>query len=184
MHLKLSLVKWPIVWVLHKILLGCWCAIKKIWVPGFRSFNKTPSVHGGGGGGGGYSHQNCMWMCLVDLKYLTFYTDFLPNFPPTHQYIILEKSTQFWPNWVLFYNNLPKIYSIYVIWAPSSLMKPPDRYTKFAKKHPKRQAHIGIPCQCENLPGCTPLSCSPTWKHLQNVFAYPCAQIYLIQYGF
>ena len=64
-----------------------------------------------------------------------------------------------------FYNNLPKIYSIYVIWAPSSLMKPPDRYTNFAKKHPKRQAHIGIPCQCENLPGCTPLSCSPTWKH-------------------
>ena len=38
-----------------------------------------------------------------------------------------------------FYNNLPKIHPIYVIWAPSSLMKlPPDCYTRFCKKAPQK----------------------------------------------
>ena len=44
------------------------------------------------------------------------------------------------------YNNLPKIHPIYVIWAPSSPMKPLHRYTKFCKKGPKRHAHKCIPC--------------------------------------
>ena len=37
-----------------------------------------------------------------------------------------------------FYNNLPKIHPIYVIWAPSSLMNTPDRYTKFREKAPQK----------------------------------------------
>ena len=36
-----------------------------------------------------------------------------------------------------FYNNLPTIHPIYVIWAPSSLMKPPNRYTRFREKAPQ-----------------------------------------------
>ena len=52
------------------------------------------------------------------------YTNFLPNFPPIsipfskEKHLILTKLGA-------FYNNLPKIHPIYVIWAPSSLMKTP-----------------------------------------------------------
>ena len=79
------------------------------------------------------------------------YTHFLPNFPPIsipfskEKHPILTKLDA-------FYNNLPKIHPIYVIWAPLSLMKPPNRYTKFHEKSHKRQAHIRILCQCENPP--------------------------------
>ena len=69
------------------------------------------------------------------LKNLTFS---IPIFCPiSHPSIYhFRKSTQFWPNWVfLFYNNLPKIHPIWIIWAPLSLMNPPpDRYTKFCEK--------------------------------------------------
>ena len=80
------------------------------------------------------------------------YTNFLPNFPP----ISIPFSKEKHPIWIklgAFYNNLPKIHPICVIWAPSSLMKtPPIAIPNFAKKCPKRQAHICIPCQCENPP--------------------------------
>ena len=65
------------------------------------------------------------------------YTNFLPNFPP----ISIPFSKEEHPIWIklgAFYNNLPKIHPIYVIWAPSSLMKPPDRYTKFREKVPQK----------------------------------------------
>ena len=65
------------------------------------------------------------------------YTNFLPNFPP----ISIPFSKEKHPIWIklgAFYNNLPKIHPIYVIWAPSSLMKPPDRYTKFREKVPQK----------------------------------------------
>ena len=58
------------------------------------------------------------------------YTNFLPNFPPISIPFLKEKH----PILIklgAFYNNLPKIHPIYVIWAPSSLMKTPDLYTKF-----------------------------------------------------
>ena len=80
------------------------------------------------------------------------YINFLPNFPPISIPFLKEKH----PILIklgAFYNNLPKILPIYVIWAPSSLMKtPPIAIPNFAKKCPKRQAHIRIPCQCENPP--------------------------------
>ena len=92
------------------------------------------------------------------------YTNFLPNFPPINIPFLKEKH----PIWIklgAFYNNFPKIHPIYVIWAPSSLMKPPPiAIPNFAKKCPKRQAHIRIPCQCENPPGT-----SFNWRgHLHN----------------
>ena len=37
-----------------------------------------------------------------------------------------------------FYNNVPQIDPIYVIWALSSLMKTHDRYTKFREKAPQK----------------------------------------------
>ena len=49
------------------------------------------------------------------------YTNFLPNFPP----ISIPFSKEKHPILIklgAFYNNLPKIHPIYVIWAPSSLM--------------------------------------------------------------
>ena len=79
------------------------------------------------------------------------YTKFLPNFPPISIPFLKEKH----PILIklgAFYNSLPKIHPIYVIWAPSSLMKPPIAIPNFAKKCPKRQAHIRIPCQCVSPP--------------------------------
>ena len=64
-------------------------------------------------------------------------TNFLPNFPPINIPFSKEKH----PILIklgAFYNNLPKIHPIYVIWAPSSLMKTPHRYTKFCKKVPQK----------------------------------------------
>ena len=43
-----------------------------------------------------------------------------------------------------------EIHPIYVNWVPSSAMNPPPiAIPKSTKKHPKRQAQICIPCQCE-----------------------------------
>ena len=72
------------------------------------------------------------------------YTNFLPNFPPISILFLKKKkkSTQFWPNWVL-YNNLPKMHPIYVIWAPSS-DETPNSYTKFCKKSTPKGRHIGL----------------------------------------
>ena len=51
-------------------------------------------------------------------------TNFLPNFPPSSRPIPFSKEKH--PILIklgAFYNNLPKIHLIYVIWATSSLMK-------------------------------------------------------------
>ena len=97
---------------------------------------------------GGYFHQNCTWMCLRDLENLTFsipiFCQIFPVLKEKHPILIKLGA---------FYNDLSKIQSIYVIWAPSSLMKNPIAIPNFAKRRPKRQAHIRIPCQCENPQG-------------------------------
>ena len=107
---------------------------------------------GGGGGGGVLSTKLYVDVPAGPWKSDYLYTNFLPNFPPISIPFLKEKH----PIWIklgAFYNNLPKIHPIYVIWAPSSLMKaPPIAIPNFAKKCPKRQAHIPIPCQCENPP--------------------------------
>ena len=104
--------------------------------------------------GGGFFHPNRTWMCLLDLENLTISIPiFLPNFPP----ISIPFSKEKHPILIklgAFYNNLPKIHPIYVIWAPFvSDENPPIAIPNFAKKCPKRQAHIRISCQCENPPG-------------------------------
>ena len=66
------------------------------------------------------------------------HTNFLPNFPPISIPFLQEKHTIL-TKLGAFYNDLPKIHPIYVIWAPSSLMKPPPhRYTKFHEKSPQK----------------------------------------------
>ena len=76
---------------------------------------------------GGYFHQNLTWMCLPDLEKSDFlYTNFLPNIPPISIPFSKEKAPNF-DQIGCFYDNLPKLHPIYVIWAPSSLMKTPDR---------------------------------------------------------
>ena len=72
--------------------------------------------------GGGYSHQNRTGMCLPDFENLTFSLPIFAQFP-TNPYTISERKAPNFDKLGAFYNNLPKIHPVYVIWAPSSLMK-------------------------------------------------------------
>ena len=95
------------------------------------------------GGGGGYFHQNRTWMCLPDLKNLTFS---IPNFCTiSHPSVchFRKKGVQFWPNGVLFTIICPKytrfmLFGLLRLW----LKPPPIVIPNFAKKRPKRQAHM------------------------------------------
>ena len=105
-----------------------------------------------GGGGFYFSPKSYVDVPARPRKSDFPYTNFLPNFPlisipfSKEKHPILNKLGA-------FYNNLPKIHTIYTIWAHSSLIKPPIAIPNFVKKRPKRQAHIRISCQCENPPG-------------------------------
>ena len=71
------------------------------------------------------------------------YTNFLPNFPPISIPFLKEKH----PIWIklgAFYNNLPKIHPIYVIWAPSSLMKTPRSLYQISRKSAPKGRHIYV----------------------------------------
>ena len=71
------------------------------------------------------------------------YTNFLPNFPPISILISKEKH----PICIklgAFYNNLPKIHPIYVIWAPSSLMKTPGSLYQISRKSAPKGRHIYV----------------------------------------
>ena len=71
------------------------------------------------------------------------YTNFLPNFPP----ISIPFSKEKHPIWIklgAFYNNLPKIHPIYVIWAPSSLMKPSRSLYQISRKSAPKGRHIYV----------------------------------------
>ena len=68
--------------------------------------------------------------------------DFLPNFPSIS--IPFSKNNHpICTKLGAFYDNLPKIHPIYVIWSPSSLMKTLIAIPKFAKKRPKGR-HIYV----------------------------------------
>ena len=86
---------------------------------------------------GGYFHHNRTWMFLPDLKNLTFSIPFFCSISHPSVY-------QFGQNWVLFYNNLPKIHPIYVIWAPSSLMKTPRSLYQISRKSAPKGRHIYV----------------------------------------
>ena len=69
------------------------------------------------------------------------YTNFWPNFPPISIPFLKEKH----PILIklgAFYNNLPKIHPIYVIWAPSSLMKTPRSLYQISRKSAPKGRHI------------------------------------------
>ena len=71
------------------------------------------------------------------------YTNFLPNFPP----ISIPFSEEKHPIWIklgAFYNNLPKIHPICVIWAPSSLMKTPRSLYQISRKGAPKGRHIYV----------------------------------------
>ena len=101
-------------------------------------------------GGGGYFHKNCTWMCLPDVENLTFSIPFFCWISHPSVYRFRKKSTQF----CAFYNNLPKIHPICVIWTPSALMKTPRSLCQISWKSAPKGRHIipRIPCQCENPP--------------------------------
>ena len=85
---------------------------------------------------------------------------------PTHQYTIFERKYPILTKLGAFYNNLPKIHLVYKILVPLSLMKNlPITIPNFTKKHPKRQAHVCIPCQCENRLSLIPPSCNLNAPH-------------------
>ena len=71
------------------------------------------------------------------------YTNFLPNFPP----ISIPFSKEKHPILIklgAFYNNLHKIHPIYVIWAPSSLMKTPRSLYQISRKSAPKGRHIYV----------------------------------------
>ena len=78
-------------------------------------------------------------------------TKFLPNFPPIS--IPFSKEKQPILNKLgAFYNNLPNTPNLCNFGSFASDENPPIAIPNFAKKRPKRQAHIRIPCQCEKPP--------------------------------
>ena len=87
------------------------------------------------------------WTLKIWLSLYQFFTQLL-----THQYTIFDRKY-----WILlklgaFYNNLLKIHQIFEFGLLCPWWKPTICYTKFHKKVLQRQAHIHIPCQCENSP--------------------------------
>ena len=75
------------------------------------------------------------------------YTNFLPNFQPISIPFSKEKHPIL-TKLEAFYNNLPNVCNL----GSFIFDDPPITIPNFAKKRPKRQAHIRIPCQCEERP--------------------------------
>ena len=98
-----------------------------------------------------------IWLSLYQ-----FFTQF-----PTHQYTILERKA---PNFDQIGCFLQKIAqntpNLCNLGSFVSDENPPITIPNFVKKHPKRQAHICIPCQCENPPP------PPGWE--ETMYFPPC----------
>ena len=95
------------------------------------------------GGGGVLSPKSYVDVPAGPRKSDYLYTNFLPNFPP----ISLPFSKENHPIWIklgAFYNNLHKIHPIYVIWAPSSLMKTPRSLYQISWKSAPKGRHIYV----------------------------------------
>ena len=104
---------------------------------------------------GGYFHPNRKWMCLSDVENLTFYTNFLPSFPPISIPFLKEKHPIL-TKLGAFYNNLLKIHPSYIFVSDEN---PLITIPNFVKK----QAHIRIPCQFETSPP-PPITLLPFWN--------------------
>ena len=99
---------------------------------------------------GGYFQKICTCMCLSNVENQTFS---IPIFCliPTHQYTVFERKA---PNFdqigcfsQQFAHDTPNLCNLGSFVSDENL---PIAIPNFAKKRPKRQVHIRIPCQCEN----------------------------------
>ena len=100
-------------------------------------------LHAWSGGGGVLSPKLYVDVPAGPRKSDYLYTNFWPNFPP----ISIPFSKEKHPIWIklgAFYNNLPKIHPIYVIWAPSSLMKTPRSLYQISRKSAPKGRHIYV----------------------------------------
>ena len=96
------------------------------------------------GGGGLLSPKSYVNVPAGPQKSDFLYTNVVPNFPPINIPFLKEKHPIL-TKLGAFYNNLPKIHPIYVIWTPSSLMeKSPIAIPNFAKKSPPKGRHIYV----------------------------------------
>ena len=96
-----------------------------------------------GGGGGVLSPKSYVDVPAGPRKSDYLYTNFWPNFPP----ISIPFSKEKHPIWIklgAFYINLPKIHPIYVIWAPSSLMKTSRSLYQISRKSAPKGRHIYV----------------------------------------
>ena len=92
---------------------------------------------------GCYFCLNHTWMCLPNLKNLTFS---IPIFRPiTHPsvYLFRQKRTKFCPNWVFFTIICSKTPNFW-IWAPSSLMKTHRSLYQISQKSTPKGRHIYV----------------------------------------
>ena len=108
-------------------------------------------VHGGGYPRGVTFTKIVRGCACRTSKIRLFLYQFLPNFPPISIPFLKERHPIL-TKLGAFYNNLPKIHPIYELGSFVS-DENPIAIPNFAKKRPKRQAHIRTPCQCENPPG-------------------------------
>ena len=111
---------------LYKLVYLVVCATKKSkWLT-----KKKP--------GEGYFHQNRTWMCLPNVKNLTFSIPIfcLISHPSINHF--WKKSTQFWPNWVLFTIICPKYTQFMYFGLLRLWWKSPDHFTKFCEKAPQK----------------------------------------------
>ena len=124
-----------------------WKLLKKIYAGSFNCIYSAMSVYrlgiGRGWAGGVLSPKSYVDVPAGPRKSDYLYTNFLPNFPPISILFSKEKH----PIWIklgAFYNNLPKIHPIYVIWAPSSLMKTPRSLYQISRKGAPKGRHIYV----------------------------------------
>ena len=94
---------------------------------------RVQTTHNVMGGGGVLSPKSYVDVPAGPRKSDYLYTNFLPNFPPISIPFSKEKHPIFM-KFGAFYNNLPKIHPINVIWAPSSLMKTPRSLYQISRK--------------------------------------------------
>ena len=84
-------------------------------------------------------------------KFEFFHTSFLPNYPPISIPFSIEKHPIL-SRLHAFYNNLLKIHPIFLIWAPSSLIKTQQSLYQISQKSTSKGTYH-IPCQCKTHAG-------------------------------
>ena len=122
---------------------------------------------------GGYFQWNHAWMCLLDLENPTFSIPICCQICHPSVYHFWRLKCPILTKLGVFYDNLPKLHPIYVIWAHSSRWNPPIAIPNFAKKVPQKAGtYIRLPCQCENPPGFCMFCVSLCFYYVFGLFFY------------